>query len=177
MTAVDRPLTQVHVGMGEIVALRRSEVAIMALGIGSCVVICAYDTLAGVAGMAHVLLPVLLGNSQEESSPARSAPQAVPNLLARMEELGASHQRIRTAVIGGASLFNDGGNDIGRRNIDAVLTTLEQCHLYPVAQDVGGRKGRSVRFHASTGTVWRRTVGQPDSLLVELGVRRRQPNA
>lgn len=173
MTALDHPLTQVHVGMGEMVVLRRSEVAVMALGIGSCIVLCAYDPLAGVAGMAHILLPSSLGHTADSAAPARSAPQAVPNLIASMEELGASRQRLRTAMVGGASLFSEAGNDIGNRNIDAVLSTLELYRLHPVARDVGGHRGRSVRFHASTGAVWRRTVGQPDTLLVELGARRR----
>src|SRR5579863_7405665 len=142
----------IMVGMAEIKVARSDDPAgtaaptLTALGLGSCIGVCAYDGQARVAGMVHVVLPENVVACDE--APGKFANTAIPALIAEMEKLGASAQRISAAIAGGAQLFSfDGGASrlaIGDRNTESVLRALQSHRVRVVAQDVGGRIGRTV---------------------------------
>ena len=156
------------VGMAEVKVTRSSEEVLVALGLGSCVGICAYDPKAGVAGMAHVVLPMSAGQDQ---NPGKFADTALPQLLSEMSRLGAIKSRIRVALAGGAQLFsiNTSGPrmEIGARNIAAIKEALEKSGLPILATDVGGKTGRTVHLFAD-GRVRVKTIGMGEKDLVTL---------
>jgi chemotaxis protein CheD len=141
----------------------------MALGLGSCIGVCAFDPQAGVAGLAHVVLPESAGHN---ASPGKFADTAVPLLIEEMVRLGASPTRIRVALVGGAQLFAFTGTgsrlEIGPRNALAVQAALEQKRISVVATDLGGSTGRTVHLFAD-GRVRVKTIGQGEIDLVALG--------
>lgn len=133
------------VRMGEI-AVARDEQVLAAIGLGSCIGVALFDAQAGVAGLAHVLLPE--PSSGREGGPGRFASTAVPALLAEMEKAGATRARIVAKMAGGASMFsglsNSGIAAVGQRNAAAVRRALEQLGIPLVAEDVGGSWGRTI---------------------------------
>jgi chemotaxis protein CheD len=156
------------VGMAEVKVTKSPDAVLMALGLGSCVGICAYDAQARVAGLAHVVLPESIG---QENSPGKFANTAVPFLLQEMRNLGASPIRIRVALAGGAQLFAASGGaklEIGLRNAAAVTAALKQHNIVVVATDLGGTVGRTVQMDAS-GFVRVKTIGQGERELAALG--------
>jgi len=156
------------VGMAEVKVTKSPDAVLMALGLGSCVGICAYDAQARVAGLAHVVLPESIG---QENSPGKFADTAVPFLLQEMRNLGASPIRIRVALAGGAQLFAASGGsrlEIGLRNAAAVTAALKQHNIAVVATDLGGTVGRTVQLNAS-GLVRVKTIGQGERELAVLG--------
>lgn len=161
----------IMVGMAEIKVAQGVGDVLMALGLGSCVGICAYDARTKVAGMVHVVLPEQIRG--DDSTPGKFANTAVPALLEQMQNLGASLERIVIAIVGGAQLFTFQGDgprlDIGSRNTGAVTAVLKTHALRVVAQDIGGNAGRTVHLHTTDGRVCVKTIGQGERDLALLG--------
>ncbi len=145
----------------------------MALGLGSCVGVCLFDSVGKVAGMAHVVLPEC-GASHKDGQPGKFANTAIESLLLQMTRIGASQRHIKAAIAGGAHVFNFGTEspdklDIGDRNTLAVSAQLKIFKIPVVAKDCGGNTGRTVLLHAKTGVVMVRLAGQPARELADLG--------
>src|SRR5579871_766398 len=156
------------VGMAEYKVTRKSGEVLVALGLGSCIGVCAFDPTARVAGMAHVVLPQSAGHEQ---SPGKFADTAIPLLIAQMVQQGASPARLRVALAGGAQLFALGGSgprmEIGARNAAAVQEILERSRIPIIASDVGGKTGRTVHLFTD-GRVRVKTIGQGERDLITL---------
>jgi len=157
------------VGMAEIKITAKHNDTLMALGLGSCVGVCAFDAQAGIAGLAHIVLPDS-GGSME--TPGKFADTAVPQLLEQMTRLGASVSRIKVALAGGAQLFafKSGGPrlEIGLRNAEAVSAQLKQRNIPIMATDLGGATGRTIHL-LPDGKVRVKTIGQGERELTSLG--------
>lgn len=164
----------VMVGMGEIQVVSGSEAVLMALGLGSCVGLCAYDVKSRVAGMAHVVLPDESGTTTE-GTPGKFASTVLPALLSAMQAQGAGAASLRFALVGGAQLFAFAGKgsgaprlDIGNRNGARLLQELSSRNLPVIAQDLGGNAGRTVHLFAADGRIRIKTIGQGERDLVKL---------
>jgi chemotaxis protein CheD len=157
------------VGMAECKVTRSPDAVLMALGLGSCIGICAYDEQVRVAGLVHVVLPESSGH---EACAGKFADTAVPLLLEEMTKLGAVVARIRVALAGGAQLFTSQSSglrlEIGPRNAAAVTATLQQRGIPILATDLGGSVGRTVHVFPN-GLVRVKTIGQGEKDLVALG--------
>jgi chemotaxis protein CheD len=156
------------VGMAEIKLTRSQDDVLVALGLGSCIGICAYDPQTKVAGLAHVVLPDSTGH---DPNPGKFADTAIPRLLDEMAKRGASRSRIRVALAGGAQLFAFAGSgprlEIGVRNAAAVLAILK-AHNIPITEsDLGGSCGRTVHLYTD-GRVRVKTIGQGERDLTRL---------
>jgi chemotaxis protein CheD len=127
---------------------------LLTVGLGSCVAIVLHDAAVRVGGMAHVLLPSP-GLSRRQENPAKCPQTAVPALLERMAQRGASPRRITARIAGGASMFAAlaplGTVQMGERNVVAARETLRSVGLPLVGEDVGADYGRTVRFHVADG--------------------------
>lgn len=159
------------VGMGEIQVVRGAGNVLVALGLGSCIGVCLYDPLARVAGMVHVVLPKSQGDKAGES-PGKFADTAIPAMVQRMVEMGASAARLRAAIAGGAQLFQFGVSsslDVGARNGEAVISKLREMGIPLQARDLGGNVGRTLRLVSDNGLVAVRTIGGTERELVILG--------
>ena len=158
------------VGMAEVKTTAKMDDTLMALGLGSCVGVCAFDAQAGIAGLAHIVLPDSGGSAE---TPGKFADTAVPQLLEQMARLGANVSRIRVALAGGAQLFAFKGGprlEIGQRNAEAVSAQLRQRNIPVVATDLGGSSGRTVHLMPN-GRVRVKTIGQGERELTCLGNR------
>ncbi len=134
---------------------------ISALGLGSCIGVVLADPRAGVAGMAHVMLPA--SRPDAAGPPGKFADTAVPALLGEVLRLGAHRARVEATIAGGAQMFGGGADggmlNIGERNAEAVRAALRAAGLRVHAADVGGSAGRSMQVAVAGGTVTVRAVG------------------
>jgi chemotaxis protein CheD len=148
------------VGMGEMAVTRDPDALLVMYGLGSCVGVCAYDPLARVGGVLHVMLPP---TSSPREPLTRYADSGVRRLLHAMQQEGAQLDRIEVRLVGGASVLALPGRPeataIGARNTVAVRQTLAEFGLEPIAEDVGGSIGRSVEFIMRDGAVRVKLVG------------------
>jgi chemotaxis protein CheD len=149
-----RKETLLVVGLGEIQVSNDPDVTLACLGLGSCIGICAYDLVARVGAMAHVVLPVC-DDPPGVKAPAKYANHAIPLIISEMEKLGAIRRRMMVKIAGGAKIISTikAGSilDVGERNIEAVKKELSAHHLLLDAEDVRGSLGRSLWLNIETG--------------------------
>ena len=150
--------------MGEMVVSKDPHEELVALGLGSCIGLAIVDRTAGVAGLAHIVLPE---SNDRRNQVGKFADTAVPELIARMREAGAVERRFETAIAGGARMFEmSGGLDIGARNEAAVRSALAGARVPLKAAKTGGTIGRTLMVAVSDLTVTVRAAGErPETLL------------
>lgn len=145
-----------------------SDTVLITLGLGSCVAILLHDPVAGIGGMAHVLLPSR-SLSRTGENPGRFPQTAIPALLEAMTGLGAVRGRLVARLVGGAAMFAalapSGSMQMGDRNLIASREVLRTLAIPIVGEKVGGSVGRSVWFHVGEGRVLVRAVGQSEQIL------------
>ncbi|MGH2913366.1 MAG: chemotaxis protein CheD [Solirubrobacteraceae bacterium] len=136
----------------------------MALGLGSCIGLAVIDRAAGVAGMAHVVLPESGGAADQ---PGKFADTAVPELVAQLQRSGAVARRLEAVLAGGAGMFqSSGGLDIGARNERAVRDALAAVKIPVRAARTGGAQGRTLKVTVWDCEVTMRVAGaQPETLI------------
>lgn len=119
-------------------------------GLGSCLGIALYDAVADVAGLIHVMLPS--ADEVEDDNDAKFVDTGVDLLVERMEAAGADRSHMKAKVAGGSDML-DFSDDvgIGRRNTERVRECLTEHSVPIVGEDVGGERGRSLRFESRTG--------------------------
>jgi chemotaxis protein CheD len=154
-----------NVRMGEIAVSTRADSELVALGLGSCIGLAVVDRTAGVAGLAHIVLPE---SRDGRSATGKFADLAVPELLSRVRAAGGLGPRMEVAIAGGARMFAlEAGMDVGARNEEAVRTELRRAGLRVRAAETGGEQGRTLRVHVGSGQVTVRAPGAEPAVLLE----------
>ena len=126
--------------------------AVVTTILGSCVAVCLWDTVLGIGGINHYLLPNGLRNS---SSGLRYGNVATEQLLAKLERAGARRPQLLAKVFGGACVLDAmrGKEDhLGGKNVDVARRFLAETGISVVASDVGGDRGRKLIFHPHDGS-------------------------
>lgn len=129
--------------------------------LGSCVAVCLWDEARRFGGMTHFILPHEVGNGV--SSP-RFGNVAIRLVLDGLTGLGSRRRDLRAKLFGGASIHGAASGSalaLGERNVEAARNALERVEIRVVAEDVGGTKGRKIRFETGVGNVWVKTLGEP----------------
>jgi len=145
---------KVVVGLGEIYVSRDPNVVLACLGLGSCIAVSAYDPVARVGAIAHIVLPDS-GGSNKGGSPGKYADTGMPRMIEGMIEAGALKDRIIIKIVGGARIFGNVKEgsllDIGFRNLAAVKQALTDNGLSLKNENTGGSHGRSLLLYVSSG--------------------------
>ncbi len=157
---------EIKVGIGDYAVAKKTGV-ISTYGLGSCVGITLYDRLTKVGGLLHALLPesALYGN---RGNPAKYVDTGLELLIKDMMKLGASPRRLEAKLFGGAHMFSNVRSEnlqIGKRNVEVAKRELRKRGIKIVAEDTGGRGGRTIYLDVSTGRVKMRRVS--DGKVVE----------
>jgi chemotaxis protein CheD len=122
--------------------------------LGSCVSVCLYDAECGVGGANHFLLPHAGTRTNE---PLRFGASAIDALIQRVLDLGARRQHLAAKVFGGAHVLQAMQAErfhLGAANVDVARSVLSAQRIPVHAEDVGGKRGRKLRFVTGDGTAW-----------------------
>lgn len=151
-------------GLGEIQVSNDPNHVLSCLGLGSCIGISAYDPVAKVGAMVHVVLPHC-NDPEAEKTPVKYANTALPAMLKEMEKKGAVKGRIVIKIAGGAKIISTiparSLLDIGERNCEAVKAALAEHGFVVKAEDLRGNLGRSMWLHIDSGITRVRTTSSP----------------
>ena len=150
--------------MGEIEVSKQAGDELVARGLGSCIGLAVLDRYAGVAGLAHIVLPQ---SSETDRQTGKFADLAVPTLIDRVCKAGASRHRLEAVLAGGARMFELGELDIGARNADAVRAELAACGLSVRAAATGGSRGRTMRVEVGACAVTVKEAGGVSTTLLD----------
>jgi len=154
-------LRVINVDMGEMEISTDSNDVLVSTGLGSCLVMCAYDPVKKVGGLARMLLP---GSNKEldEKCPAKYIDIAVPLMIQRLQNRGVSKSNLIIKIVGGARCLTIPGEDnilcTGPQNVAEIKSALERENLAICAEDLGGKYGRSVEFFIDTGRIVLKTA-------------------
>lgn len=168
MTAPAPGARRTSVGIGQLAVSNDPNEVLVAYGLGSCVGIAAYDPLARVGALVHVLLPDSGGKAPDPREPARFADTGIALLLERLSEAGALKSRLIVKIAGGAAVLGAASAEkfkIGDRNAEAIREHLKRRGITISAQDLGGTKGRTLEFHVGTGQTMVRTAASAAAAL------------
>ena len=129
-----------HVTSGSYHVSRNTPLILQAL-LGTCVGVALYDEEAGVGGLAHLLLPepVCEGSSDQ---PEKYASTGFPIFLRALYDQGASKNRLKAFVAGGALVgpvvSRDLQLDIGGRTVETVMRYLQEEKIQIEKSETGG---------------------------------------
>ena len=153
------------VRMGELAASSSPGDVLVSLGLGSCIGLALIDRRAGVAGLAHIVLPGSDGHAAGDAG--KFADRAVPRLVEDVLALGARPTKLEAVLVGGASMFavKAATLEVGQRNESAVREQLVLKRIPVVAAATGGGRGRTVRVDVASATVTVREAGGRDEIL------------
>ncbi|MGM0605305.1 MAG: chemotaxis protein CheD [Halobacteriota archaeon] len=158
------PIKQRKVGIADS-AVVTDETHLVTSGLGSCIGIALHDPKAGVSGLLHAMLPTAA--DARGSKTAKFVETGVPDLIDRMQSRGADPTRLRAWIAGGSQMleFSGGDNSIGARNVRMTKRVLSARSIPIEGADVGGDRGRSLRFRPDgPGLVVRTAAEEPRML-------------
>jgi chemotaxis protein CheD len=135
--------------------------------LGSCISACLYDPVNHVVGMNHFLLS---SNKYSRDLPfyvadaGRYGIHAMELIINGMLNLGGNKKFIKAKAFGGSSLYSsNSGSDnffcVGEVNSRFILEFLKNDGFPLVACDLGGERGRVIRFSSVDYSVLVRKTG------------------
>jgi chemotaxis protein CheD len=157
-------MAEISVRMGELATSADPGTGLVSIGLGSCIGLALVDASAGVAGLAHIMLP---GPGEVGSRPPGTfADTGVPALLEAVLAAGARRMCLNAVIVGGAQMFGGGGRmQVGQRNEEAVRCALRDARLPIVRADTGGGSGRTIRVYLDDVRVTSRAAGGSEQVL------------
>ena len=140
----------IDVHTGDVKVCKGEEI-LQVSAIGSCVVVAAVDSAAGVGGMAHVMLPGACPDGQP-SRRLRYANDAIEEMARMMKELGADATRIEACLVGGGDVLGK-ADTLGEEVAGSVAGALARTGIRLVAMELGGTQRRSCTLDVRHGRV------------------------
>ena len=156
------------VGIAELKTTSAGDI-LVTLGLGSCVVVAIYEKDLKIGSLAHIMLPdKACGRRREGENMLKYADEAVPAAIRAIEKQGGLRSVMTAKIAGGSCMFDLGKDDqpdIGFRNVEAVRKILGELNIPLIAEDTGGKRGRSVEFDLDTGLLLIRTIHGGEQLI------------
>ena len=123
--------------------------------LGSCISACIWDSVMGVGGMNHFMLPQANANNssawrENDSYSCRYGNWAIEFLINEILKNGGNRKNLQAKIFGGGKILNS-MTDVGMGNIGFAITYLESEGIEIVSKDVGGPWPRKVLFEPITG--------------------------
>lgn len=150
------PAGRLVVGIGEMAVSDKADQVIVTHALGSCIAVCVYDPVSGVAGMLHFLLPESTINADRaRQQPGAFADTGIPLLFQTAYKLGLEKKRAIVKIAGGAetSEATSASLQIGKRNALAAKNLMWKNGVLIKSHDVGGTTVRTVHLSARDGRV------------------------
>lgn len=126
--------------------------------LGSCVSACIRDTVFGIGGMNHFMLPLNKGDDPSSFGgagiSARFGNFAMEQMINDILKNGGRRENLEIKVFGGGRVLKNMSTlDIGQKNIDFVLQYIKDESLELIAKDLGDVYPRKVIYFPVSGRV------------------------
>lgn len=135
------------------------EAAIAETLVGSCVTVCLYNFKERFGAMNHFLRD--RPRDPADADVGRYGVTSTQRIIDAVLEIDPVPTHYRASVFGGAAVLKTQHEDghIGQGNVAAALQVLHRAHIRVARQEVGGTRGRRVRFNTQTGGIECRFAG------------------
>ncbi len=140
--------------------------------LGSCVSACLYDPINKIIGMNHFLLSSVKYSTKTPlciSDAGRYGVHAMELMINKMLTLGAKRFYLKAKVFGGGNVLSfgfvkDRFFTVGDLNVQFIREYLINEKIPLIAYDVGGERGRVIRFHSDSYSVFVRKIKKSASI-------------
>lgn len=129
--------------------------------LGSCVSACIRDTLLGLGGINHFMLPSNDSHDQLAAGDkaARYGSFAMEQLINTILKFGGHRKHLEAKLTGGSRIIT-GMGDIGASNIIFAQQYLDQEGIVCIAEDLGGVFPRKLLYYPKTGQLHVKKLGK-----------------
>lgn len=135
-----------------------TEDIIIATTLGSCISACIWDSVTGIGGMNHFMLPITdkdacdvnWGQRGLVTDATRYGNYAMEHLINTILVNGGRRQNLKAKVFGGGKVIKK-LSDVGQRNLAFALSYLESENIPIESSDLGNVFPRKVLFEPATG--------------------------
>lgn len=159
LDATATPIARVSVMQGQAKASGDPNTEMSTI-LGSCVATCLFDPAARIGGMNHFLLAEPSGSAVAEGFDSDFGLYLMELLINEMLHLGASKQRMKGRLYGGANINAD-LSPIGFANAKFAREFLRREGIEQTHEDLEGRNARRVHFRPASGLVrCRQVIGE-----------------
>ncbi|OQW94745.1 MAG: chemotaxis protein CheD [Beggiatoa sp. IS2] len=130
---------------------------ILSTVVGSCVSACIRDSVRGIGGMNHFMLPVNSNiDDKWEKTQVNTATRygnfAMEHMINEILKHGGKRQNLEVKLFGGGRIMTNMAN-IGQQNIDFVKAYIKLEGLMLLAEDLGDIYPRKILFFPMNGRV------------------------
>ena len=115
--------------------------------VGSCVAVCFADTINGIYGINHYMLPGI--NPKKPDDPLYGE-SAIRMLINKMTVFGADVRNMEARIYGGGKTVEHDLFKIGARNARFALEFLAELEIPIMGKDLGGNHGRDIFYFCDT---------------------------
>jgi chemotaxis protein CheD len=157
---------RIHVVQGE-QHVDNDPNAMLTTILGSCIAACLWDSVRGIGGMNHFLLPGEDGQNPDAGNPGSSARygvHAMELLVNALLRRGARRENLQAKLFGGATMIR-GLTDIGNMNATFAERFLKAESIPIMGGSLRGNQGRRIQFWPTTGRA-RQVLMRQDTLTV-----------
>lgn len=125
--------------------------------LGSCVSATFWSARLGAGALCHGILP-RCPRGTDGADGYRYVDFSIRYLAKQFDALGVSRDELEVKLFGGADVLPVAAarlakSTVGALNCQAAWEVLEEQGLRVAASDLGGIRGRTIRFHTGTGEV------------------------
>lgn len=139
---------------GEFYVTTNDEIIVTVLG--SCVSACIRDRVFGIGGMNHFMLPAKAAGfsdlRNQLSEATRYGNYAMEHLINEILKNGGERRNLELKVFGGGKVIGN-MSDVGKRNIEFVLSYIQTEGFSVLSQDLGDIYPRKVVYFPLSGKV------------------------
>jgi chemotaxis protein CheD len=136
--------------------------------LGSCVSVTMHCPILKIGGITHSLLPFPIpGTTLQPGHRGRFVISSINLLFERLLSNGAVRNSLEVKIFGGGQMFLPDPDrpvlkslNIGRRNVETALETIQKHGLSVTTTDVGGNLGRKLLFFPHNGDVWVKKINR-----------------
>jgi len=145
----------ITIGVADMKISNDIESTLVTYSLGSCLGVMIYDPLAKVGGLLHAMLPEAKDERNNPNfNPYKYIDSGVPVLFKEAYRLGASKNRMKVAVAGGAQILDDSGYfNIGKRNIATLRKLFWKNGVMIDKEHVEGNFSRTVKLRIADGEI------------------------
>ena len=142
--------------------ISEGEPALVRTILGSCVTVTLFCPVRKIGGITHSLLPFPLpGTTVAPGHDGRFVDSSIRKVFEKMGARKIVRKQLEVKIFGGGQMLlpDTKSNthtpiNIGRRNVETALQTIQELGLNVTATDVGGTWGRKLIFFPHRGDVW-----------------------
>ena len=126
--------------------------------VGSCVAVCLFNRKNSFAAMNHFLLDA--PSNPHEMDIGRYGTTSTEYILNKLFAMDPHPTHYQGQIFGGAAVLkNSAADDVGERNIAIAMEILAARHIKVIHSEIGGSRGRRIKFNTVSNTVDCRFTG------------------